>query len=585
MLRIYITDVYYLFEILSLSVPTFSHPYLSSLSVMSTSHSAPSNLPQPHPTSPPPPAKRQHVSDSAKLPEAEPYSKAAVELYNTLEVMEKVLEHLDQDTLARFLRVEKTVTARVAAVLYRDIHISVASKMTRDDVSTCLACSPFLRQSSELINQPRQTIYCDAVRSIDKSPPPQSKPDYSYGGSRSSKDFDPKALLKDIAAWRVQFPRLRTILHEYPVYEGGDSFVAHLRGDSVHVEVQSEVKFDVKYLHFESFGYASSGEPELPSPPQHPGMTVRHTIVISVHTEIQSERYYSSDESEPPSHNPDDFVKEVKGWKKWLFLNKKLDKRVVGIDVEGVWPELEVSLKEYIDFLNMRRQRKCEPMQRVRLGCLIRKASLSPEWMGKFARNCLGPGLRSLRFRADYNDCSDWSAVIAALDHALPALQELEITDTGHSDGPSPSATPLSGMPNLRSFRFNSLNIRDPLAYAQYVHGLGSRGCTYMYAAPGMYSQPETAVAFNALVKKLKSLVRLDYCDYRLYLVHQLTLTDLALSTLISATQMPAISTYTASATCRISSLAPRACLGGSLTPKPPRSAISSRTTALASRT
>lgn len=55
---------------------------------------------------------------------------AARRVYDTPELLEHILDSFDsENTLATMLRLEKKVTASVAAVLYKSIHVSVVSKM------------------------------------------------------------------------------------------------------------------------------------------------------------------------------------------------------------------------------------------------------------------------------------------------------------------------------------------------------------------------------------------------------------------------------------------------------------------------
>lgn len=65
--------------------------------------------------------------------------RAAREVYLTPELRARVFGYIDSKaTLAGMLRLEKAATASVAAELYREIHVSLVSKMSRrDGVSSC----------------------------------------------------------------------------------------------------------------------------------------------------------------------------------------------------------------------------------------------------------------------------------------------------------------------------------------------------------------------------------------------------------------------------------------------------------------
>lgn len=63
---------------------------------------------------------------------------AGRELYNTLEIRERIFRLIDKGTLAGMLRLEKAATASVAAVLYRTINVSLVSRMSRASVSNHL---------------------------------------------------------------------------------------------------------------------------------------------------------------------------------------------------------------------------------------------------------------------------------------------------------------------------------------------------------------------------------------------------------------------------------------------------------------
>lgn len=85
-----------------------------------------------------PPSKPQ-----INLDHIERGGKAATELWNTLEVRDKILNFIPRGTLPALLRLEKAVTASVSAVLYRSIHVSLMSRMSRASVSPTDFCGAF----------------------------------------------------------------------------------------------------------------------------------------------------------------------------------------------------------------------------------------------------------------------------------------------------------------------------------------------------------------------------------------------------------------------------------------------------------
>lgn len=86
-----------------------------------------------------PPSKRQRGENAvqeAGPPASSTPKSPAQEVYGILEIRRRILKELDRRTLAVMLRTEKAITASVAEVLYRKIHISLVSKMSKASVSS-----------------------------------------------------------------------------------------------------------------------------------------------------------------------------------------------------------------------------------------------------------------------------------------------------------------------------------------------------------------------------------------------------------------------------------------------------------------
>jgi hypothetical protein len=289
----------------------------------------------------------------------------------------------------------------------------------------------------------------------------------AYRGPRA---FDPAVFESHIFTWTQKFSYLRS-LHHRPVSAPGDTWDAFFTGEGIVIDLQSYLFCDTAQHPPDSTQGFSFDTAVLPAIPEFS----RRGVVIRRHTlRIDVDQDYSDFEEGAP--NP-------VAWSDWLYRNSKLDRRIVSI---ATGSPITTSMKDVVATLTRRMTDKCEPMISLRIDLDDGSTHQSLDAMS----GLLGPKLETLEIThpASTYFRLDLAAWINRLDEAFPMLEHLEIYPRGGDVVPSDTivvGTPLSGMPNLRSFRF-AYSPSDPSGVGfdrlvEHLWRLGSPSCRFSY--------------------------------------------------------------------------------------------------------
>lgn len=424
-------------------------------------------------------------------------------MYSTPELRRRIFQLCTKRSLAKILRTEKAVSAPVAEILYETVDLGRLKMMSRVNVSSWSRLSG-LAIGTGLTRWERRAAYCDAVRTLDLSPRApmdvfaqklKHKSNTVTPQAPQRRALQPEKLLERIDNALKKCPNLTTLMYERPTNPLEDSYIAHLNGSHVTIDIETPFQLSMNYPPPTS----PVGKGVLPNAPTFPGMTVRkHTIAIHAHGCPVGEE-----------------AKEV--WRSWLFDNPELDKRVTSIITpEDGW--LAAPLDTLIRFLNMRKDGGCEPMVALALRERTHSGGLTLDQIREVV-TALGPGARRLEI-ADrlLEGLGDFAGVVSILDETTPRLQSLKITYDPfmYSKGPHLSfdrtSTPLpSALKKLRFFSFMPIggesgdNDSDAYHHAEValsVYRLGCRECVFQNGNFKLkYQQPE----FNKVIRELKS--------------------------------------------------------------------------------
>lgn len=308
--------------------------------------------------------------------------------------------------------------------------------------------------------QPRRAALCDVVRTINLSPLSPADPASRRKPKPHPFRFDAHQLAKNIAVWKKKFPSLSTILYRYPLDDEADAFVVHLSGETIHVELESQVRLQYP----DTFTMPPPSLPETPalSSPLH----LKHNIAIHV-----SPRPWGEDAYHPPR-----MMERVQEYQR-LMYGADSDGRITSINDTCLDSDMHASPEQLLSFLASRASRGCDPITGIRF-----PSSPTPYTLERFHQmaSAIGSGLRTLAISIDVMESiGGLHFAISELDKAFPALEVLTIRGaTMESDGVSPD-TPLVGMVNLRSFSHEVCEGVTLLEHAQGVQGLGSRRTSF----------------------------------------------------------------------------------------------------------
>lgn len=414
--------------------------------------------------------------------------KAASAVYANFDIRLNIFKMVDRTTLTRMMRLNKDSMWSVAKVLYREIPVSLVSKMSRTPVS-CPPCTAPSGDSDDLLTrQARRAVYSDAVQIINRNPPHLAASSYvtpwnsKYGSTtRIPRRVNPTKLMSETRAWLKKFKSLNLIINEIRSHESDDTYTVCINGSKIAVDIETPIKVDL-WSSPETPHTTDKGEWDLVCPTLVFGKwEVQHTISLFVVIDSPYIRFESAEQS----------ADHVRGWKRRFYANPNLDPRIRSFRLQSSavgW--LNPTFEDNIALVTQRRLGGC-PLTTFQLGSAGSqyrpeepKHLLTHDDIRRLAE-ALGPDLRTLRL--SYTMLANFESlqiVFDELDRYLPNLENLAIFEDVYGDSPNLRLNEPAyfGLPNLRIFDFCHIGVEgeDIETRATRFHQLGRRDCVFI---------------------------------------------------------------------------------------------------------